>query len=166
MTWTFDERLEYASTIPSRYYFDPCVLEQEYRDVFGAIWQLAGRAEQAREPGQFLTTTVGAEPVLIVRGNDGVLRAMSNVCRHRAGPVARGEGKRPVLQCGYHGWTYSLDGRLLATPEFEGAASFDKSSCVLPQFRIETWLGLLFVNLDRDAAPLAETYGEMHAEMN
>ncbi|HJW95135.1 MAG TPA: SRPBCC family protein [Thermoanaerobaculia bacterium] len=157
MTWTFDERLEYASTIPSRYYFDPCVLEQEYRDVFGAIWQLAGRAEQAREPGQFFTTTVGAEPVLIVRGNDGVLRAMSNVCRHRAGPVAKGEGKRPVLQCGYHGWTYNLDGTLFRTPEFEGVQNFGKPC--LPQFRIEEWSDLLFVSISHEVPALSEFLG-------
>src|SRR3954454_13653802 len=161
MTWTFDERLEYASTIPSRYYFDPCVLEQEYRDVFGAIWQLAGRAEQAREPGQFFTTTVGAEPVLIVRGNDGVLRAMSNVCRHRAGPVAKGEGKRPVLQCGYHGWTYGLDGALLQTPEMAGIECFDRGDFSLPRFRVEIWNELVFVNLNRDAAPLSDFLGDV-----
>src|SRR5947209_18571251 len=154
MTWSFDSRLEFASTIPSRYYFDASVLQQELRDVFGATWQLAGRAEQVREAGQFFTTTIGAEPVLIVRGNDGVLRAMSNVCRHRAGPVAKGEGKRPVLQCGYHGWTYSLDGRLLKTPEFENVQDFDPASCVLPQFRVETWLNLVFVILDPRQASL------------
>ncbi len=83
-----------------------------------------------------------------MRGSDGVLRAMSNVCRHRAGPVAKGEGKRPVLQCGYHGWTYSLEGRLLSTPEMDGIQSFDRAACVLPQFRVEEWNELLFVAID------------------
>jgi choline monooxygenase len=100
-----DPRLAHASTIESRYYTDPAVLALEHRNVFGRTWQLAGRASQVREPGQYFTTTIGSEPVLVVRGNDGELRAMSNVCRHRAGPIASGEGKRPVLQCGYHGWT-------------------------------------------------------------
>src|SRR6185436_9407399 len=107
-----DPRLAHASTIPSRFYTDPHVLDEEQRRIFATTWQLAGRVEQVRGSGQFFTTTIANEPLLIVRGNDGVLRAMSNVCRHRAGPVARGEGKRPVLQCGYHGWTYSLEGRL------------------------------------------------------
>ncbi len=106
-----DPRLEYASTLSSRHYLEPSVLRDENRTVFGKTWLLAGRADQVREAGQFFTATIGDEPVLVVRGADGVLRAMSNVCRHRAGPVATGEGKRPVLQCGYHGWTYSLDGR-------------------------------------------------------
>src|SRR5213082_962598 len=112
MTWHFEPQLERASTIPARFYTDPSVLGDENRSIFARTWQLAGRAEQIAEPGQFFTTTIAEEPLLIVCGNDGVIRAMSNVCRHRAGPVARGEGKRPVLQCGYHGWTYALDGQL------------------------------------------------------
>jgi phenylpropionate dioxygenase-like ring-hydroxylating dioxygenase large terminal subunit len=143
-----DPRLEFAATLPSRFYFDASVLAEENRHVFGRTWQLAGQAAQVREAGQFFTTTIGDEPVLVVRGSDGVLRAMSNVCRHRAGPIARGEGKRPVLQCGYHGWTYSLDGRLKVTPEFEGVQDFDRASCVLPQFQVEIWNELVFVNLD------------------
>jgi choline monooxygenase len=166
MSWKFDPRLEHASTIPARYYTDAAVVAEENRTIFARTWQLAGRAEQVAEPGQFFTTVVADEPLLVVRGNDGVVRAMSNVCRHRAGPVARGEGKRPVLQCGYHGWTYSLDGRLLKTPEFDGVAGFDVASCALPQFRVESWLGLLFVNLDPDAPPLAEVYGDLFHEMN
>ena len=160
-----DPRLEYASTLPSRYYFDAGVLAAENRNLFGRTWQLVGNAAQVREPGQFFTTVVAGEPLLIVRGNDGVLRAMSNVCRHRAGPIARGEGKRPVLQCGYHGWTYSLDGRLMNTPEFEGVRDFDRASCVLPQFRVEVWNELLFVNLDREAESLVSFLGELLQDM-
>ncbi|HEX7832547.1 MAG TPA: Rieske 2Fe-2S domain-containing protein, partial [Thermoanaerobaculia bacterium] len=91
-----DSRLEYASTLPSRFYIDAQVLADEQRNVFARTWQLVGHASQVSETGQFFTTTVADEPLLIVRGNDGVVRAMSNVCRHRAGPIAKGEGKRPV----------------------------------------------------------------------
>jgi len=161
MSWQFDPRLEYASTLPSRYYFDPAVLDAEQRSVFSKTWQLAGRAEQVREAGQYLTATIGGEPVLVVRGSDGELRAMSNVCRHRAGPVAKGEGRRPVLQCGYHGWTYALDGRLLTTPEFDGVQCFDRSEVRLPQFRAEVWGELLFVAIDPAVPPLLEYLGGM-----
>lgn len=160
-----DPRLEYASTLASRQYLDPAVLGEENRAVFGRTWQLAGRADQVREPGQYFTLTIGEEPVLVVRGSDGVLRAMSNVCRHRAGPVARGEGKRPVLQCGYHGWTYSLDGRLARTPEFDGVQGFDRASCALPEFGVDIWNQLVFVNLDRASESLPEFLGELLADM-
>ncbi|MGZ5445910.1 MAG: aromatic ring-hydroxylating oxygenase subunit alpha [Thermoanaerobaculia bacterium] len=160
-----DPRLEVATTLPSRFYFDADVLAEENRNVFGRTWQLAGNAAQVRENGQYFTTTIGDEPVLVVRGNDGVLRAMSNVCRHRAGPIARGEGKRPVLQCGYHGWTYALDGRLAVTPEFDGVQDFDRASCVLPQFQVEIWNELVFVHLDPRAESLPAFLGELLDDM-
>jgi len=160
-----DPRLEYASTLPSSAYIDGAVLAGENRSIFARTWQLAGNAAQVREPGQYFTAVIAEEPVLVVRGNDGVLRAMTNVCRHRAGPIARGEGKRPVLQCGYHGWTYSLDGRLAVTPEFDGVANFDRASCVLPQFRVEIWNELVFVNLDPHAESLIEFLGELLQDM-
>ncbi|HET7434402.1 MAG TPA: SRPBCC family protein [Thermoanaerobaculia bacterium] len=160
-----DARLSHAATLPSRFYLDADVLRDENRHVFGKTWQLAGRAEQVREPGQYFTTNIAGEPLLVVRGTDGELRAMSNVCRHRAGPVARGEGKRPVLQCRYHGWTYATDGRLLTQPEFDGVAEFDRASCVLPPFRVEVWNELVFVNLDRNAESLSSFFGELLSDM-
>ncbi|HEX2835495.1 MAG TPA: SRPBCC family protein [Thermoanaerobaculia bacterium] len=160
-----DPRLEYASTLPSRFYIDPAVLADEERNVFARTWQLVGHLSQVREPGQFFTTNIAGEPLLIVRGNDHEIRALSNVCRHRAGPIASGEGKRPVLQCGYHGWTYALDGKLAVTPEFDGVQNFDKASCRLPQFRIEMWNDLLFVNLDPGADSLVTFLGELLADM-
>ena len=159
--YRFDTRLARASTLPSRYYVDPAVLAAEERSVFAKTWQLAGRAEQVREPGSYFTANVGGEPLLIVRGADGELRAMSNVCRHRAGPVAKGEGKRPVLQCGYHGWTYGLDGRLLKTPEMQGIDCFDQREMALPEFRAGVWNELVFVNLHPSAPPLREFLGDL-----
>ena len=160
-----DPRLEHASTLPSRYYIDAGIVSTELRRVFGRTWQLVGRAEQVRESGQYFTTKVGEEPVLVVRGADGVLRAMTNVCRHRAGPIAAGEGRRPVLQCGYHGWTYWLDGRLKNTPEFDGVADFDRGTCTLPQYQVGIWNELVFVNLDPTAESLADFFSELVADM-
>lgn len=165
MTYRFDPRLSFASTIPAGYYSDPAVLEAENQNVFGRTWQLAGRADQVAQNGSYFTTVVGGEPVLVARGSDGTVRAMSNVCRHRAGPVAKGEGKKPVLQCGYHGWTYSLEGRLLGTPEMGGIECFDRADVALPQFRVEEWNGLLFVNLDPGAPSLDEFLGDLVDEM-
>jgi choline monooxygenase len=159
--YQFDPRLAFARTIPSHYYFDQAVLDAENRNIFARTWLLAGRADQVRDAGQFFTTTIADEPLLIVRGADGELRALSNVCRHRAGPVASGEGKRPVLQCGYHGWTYGLDGRLLQTPEMAGIECFDRADFSLPRFRVEVWNELVFVNLDPAAAPLDDFLGDL-----
>jgi choline monooxygenase len=159
--YDFEERLERAATPPASWYTDARVLAEERVKVFGRTWQLAGRAELAAEPGQFFTCEVGGEPVVVVRDAGGLLRAFSNVCRHRAGPVAEGRGRRKSFQCGYHGWTYGLDGRLLGTPEFEGVECWDRAANGLPEFRAEAWGPLVFVNLDAGAAPLAETLGDL-----
>ncbi len=161
MTYRFEPRLSLASTIPSNYYNDAAVLAAENRSIFARTWQLAGHEEQVRQRGQYFTATVADEPVLIVRGDDDEVRAMSNVCRHRAGPVAKGAGKRTSLQCGYHGWTYGLDGTLRAAPEMEGIECWDKQSVALPRFRVESWNGLLFVNLDPACAPLRDFLGDL-----
>ncbi len=159
--YDFEERLAAASTIPSGWYTDARVLEEEKRKVLARTWQLVGRAEQVAEPGQYFTTTIADEPLIVARGADEVLRAFSNVCRHRAGPVAEGSGCAKNFRCGYHGWTYSLDGALAATREFEGVENFSREDTCLPQFRVETWGALIFVNLYSRSAPLMEFLEDM-----
>src|SRR6266550_725359 len=163
MSYRFEPQLSRASTIPSTYYNDPAVRSHENRSIFARTWQLAGHVEQVRERGQFFTTTIADEPLLIVRGDDNAVRALSNVCRHRAGPVAKGSGKRPALQCGYHGWTYALDGTLRTAPEMDGIECWDRQSIALPRFRIDSWNGLLFVNLDPAAPALLHFLGDLGA---
>src|SRR5215813_10016533 len=155
-TLTVDPRIERAATLPSAAYNDPAVLELEKRSVFGRSWNLIGRLDQTREPGDFFTATIADEPVIVVRDKSGSLRAFSNVCRHRAGPVAAGEGNRKSFQCGYHGWTYSLDGRLSTTPEFDGVECFSKEGVCLPEFNVDTWGPLVFANLSSGGPSLLE----------
>ena len=156
-----DERLERAGTIPSWCYTDPAAASAERDGIFARTWQLVGREEQVAAPGSYFTAEIAGEPLLVVRGGDRRLRALSNVCRHRAGPVAKGEGSCGAFRCGYHGWSYALDGRLSNTPEFEGVEDFEKSSVRLPEFRVETWLGLVFANLDAGAPSLRDTLGDL-----
>ncbi len=151
--------LSTASTIPSSWYLDSEMLETERLTVFSATWQLAARLDQLAEPGSFVTTEIAGEPVLLARGRDGELRAMSNVCRHRAGPVAAGSGTCRSFRCGYHGWMYGLDGKLLATREFEGVERFDKADHRLPQWQVDSWGPLVFVKLDQEGPSLEETFG-------
>ncbi len=163
--FSFDQRLEFATTLPSHWYSDMAILEQEKDKIFSHTWQLIGRAEQVAQPGQYLTAIIGDEPIIVAHGMDGRLRALSNVCRHRAGPVATGAGQSEVFQCGYHGWTYALDGRLMATPEFGGVQCFRKEAHCLPEFRVETWNALIFVNLNQHCAPLCETLEDLPARL-
>ena len=160
----FEPDLSIAETLPSAAYFDPETFSREQERIFSRTWQLVGPAAAASVPGDYFACDVGREPLVVARGEDGVRRALSNVCRHRAGPVARGAGRAAALRCGYHGWTYGLDGALRAAPEWDGVRSFDRVACRLPEFRLEDWRGMLFVNLDPEAASLAETLAPIAAE--
>lgn len=159
--YQFEPRLGQAATIPSDWYYRREVLDAEFQHVFGRTWQLAGHAGAVVSPGGYFTTTVGQEPVVVARGADGGLRAFSSVCRHRAGPVASGAGTGRNLRCGYHGWTYGLDGRLLAAPEFDGVEGWCKEEQILPPFQVDIWNNLIFVNPDLEARSLTETFAEL-----
>lgn len=156
MNFEFDERLERASTLPSRLYFDRTTFEAEKRAIFYRTWQMVGRLEQLPEEGSYFTCDVVDEPLIIARDQRGELRGFHNVCRHRAGPVAEGAGCRSSLQCRYHGWTYSLDGKLIGTPEFDGVECFSREENGLRPVKVEAWEQFIFVSLDESAPPLAQ----------
>jgi len=162
----FDPHLPSARTLPSTYYIDPSVLEVERDTVFSHSWQLAGRRDQVVTPGSYFTTAIGREPLLVVHGHDGTIRALSNVCRHRAGPVAEGAGTRARFRCGYHGWSYSSNGCLLQAPEFAGVEEFELDKVRLPEFRLEIWNDLLFVNLSAGGPSLTEALGDLPSRMS
>ena len=152
--------LEHASTIPAAWYVDERIAELERQTVFGGTWQVVARVDQLQQPGQFVTTEVAGEPLVVVRGGDNQLRAFYNVCRHHAAAVVTEEqGTASILRCPYHGWSYGLDGSLKGAPEFEGVCGFDRSQNGLVPVRVETWEQFVFVNLDPKAAPLADFLG-------
>jgi len=148
-------------TLPAEVYLDPALLEREKQDLLGKTWQIVGRRDQVANTGDYFTTKLLGEPLLIVRGSDEVLRGFYNVCRHRAGPPAEGCGSRKVFRCGYHGWTYSLDGRLLNSPEMEGTANFDHSQFGLQPVSIGEWGAWVLVNLDEHASALLPSLREL-----
>jgi choline monooxygenase len=151
-----------ASTIPAPWYTDPRIAELERHTVFSRNWLAIGRIDQLAHPGQFLTATVAGEPIVAVRGHDGVLRAFYNVCRHHAAAVVTDPcGQASILHCPYHGWNYGLDGSLKGTPEFEGVKNFDRKQNGLVPINVEIWEQFLFVNLDPAAPPLANFLGSL-----
>lgn len=164
--------LECAETLASRFYTDPSILTLEKERVFRRTWQLVGTLSQPcgerngvprtiADPETYLTFDLAGEPIVVVRDKAGILRAFSNVCRHRAGPIAEGSGCKNVLNCGYHGWTYTLDGRLIGTPEIDAVEFFDRSTMGMLPLRCETWEQFIFVNFSTDAPPLAEYLGNI-----
>ncbi len=154
--------LSEASTIPALFYVDKRIAELEARSVFSQTWQLVGRADQVEKPGRFVTTSVAGEPIVVVRGNDGVLRGFFNVCRHHAAAVVTEAcGQASLLHCPYHGWNYGLDGSLKGMPEFDGVKNFDRQKNGLVPVKADTWEKFIFVNLDPDAAPLSDFLGRL-----
>src|SRR5581483_2495879 len=127
---SYDDRapLSSASTIPAAWYTDPRIAELERLNVFSKTWQLVARTDQLQNAGDFVTTRLAGEPIVVVRGSDGDLRAFFNVCRHHAAAVVTQScGRASILQCPYHGWKYGLDGSLKGMPEFEGVENFERA---------------------------------------
>ncbi len=146
-----------ARTIPSAWYFDPEIFALECRAVFGGSWQFAARLDQLREVGSFVTIDIAGEPILVVLDDQGILRAMHNVCRHRAAQVINEpEGKISKLRCRYHGWTYDLSGRLRGTPEFDGVQDFCKEEEGLPPLAVDTCGPFVFVHQGTPKQSLAD----------
>jgi choline monooxygenase len=146
-----------STPLDPRLYVDPDGMAREQQAIFARTWQLAGHVADVAEPGRFVTAQVGGESALVVRGEDRELRAFRNVCRHRAARLREGRGDcGKAIRCPYHGWTYRTDGRLIGVPEGRGFPALDKDALALMPARVETFAGLVFVNLDVDAQPLAE----------
>ncbi|HEX3819988.1 MAG TPA: aromatic ring-hydroxylating dioxygenase subunit alpha [Candidatus Sulfotelmatobacter sp.] len=159
-----DSDIAKAWTLPSSLYTDASVYALEKEKIFSRTWQVVGHANRVANPGDYFTIELLGEPLLIVRGADNKLRGFYNVCRHRAGPPAEGCGSRKLFRCGYHGWTYDLDGSLISATEIEGVEGFRPEDFALASVRTEEWFNFVFVNLDPDAPALVETLGELRQQ--
>src|SRR5947199_1254334 len=158
-------RLDRASTIPSAWYTDERVFELEKQTVFSRSWQFAARADQLRAPGDFVTTEIAGEPIVIVRGNDNVVRGFFNVCRHHAAAVmTEPAGNAPQMRCPYHGWTYSLEGELKGTPDFNDVCNFNRAENGLLPIEIAIWEQWVFARIEKassDAITLEHFVGDL-----
>jgi choline monooxygenase len=138
-----------ASTIPAAWYTDESLYQLEARTVFARSWQLVCRIEQVKDPGQYVTGEIAGEPIVVVRGGDGLLRGFFNVCRHHAAAVmTEPEGNANQLRCPYHGWTYSLAGELKGTPDFAGVCDFDRSANSLLPVDTAVWEQWVFARVE------------------
>ena len=144
-----------AETLPPECYTDDYFYAFEKEAVFNHEWLCVGREDWVREPGGFFNTSLIDEPILVVRDKDGMVKAMSSVCQHRAMLVSEGHGNARGFVCPYHHWTYGLDGSLVSAPAMGKTCDFDKDEYRLPEFKVEIWLGFIFINFDYDAPPLA-----------
>ena len=156
-----NRHLATASTPPSSWYTDSSVFELEQPTVFSHTWQFIGRSEQVRDPGQYISCEIAGEPILVVRGNDAILRGFFNVCRHHAAAViTQSEGTAQSLRCPYHGWTYDLQGALVLAPEFGGVADFNRFANSLVPIEIAVCKNWVFAKLDQGNPSLQDFFGK------
>ena len=146
-----------ADTLPPVIYTSEEFLEFERRAIFDHEWVCVGLASRVPDPGDWFTVDVNEERLIITRDKEGVVRALSSVCQHRAQAICEGSVTSTTFKCPYHHWIYGHDGRLLGAPAMEKTENFDKKDWGLPSVLVEVWQGFVFVNFDADADPLAPT---------
>ena len=144
-----------ARSLPAGFYTSEAFLELEREEIFRKEWVCLGQVAEIPKRGDYFTTQLLDEPLIVVRGQDKQVRVLSNVCRHRSSVIAEGKGNNKHFVCPYHAWTYANDGQLLRAPYMDQIKVFDIKNCRLPEFKTEVWHGFLYVNLDGKAKPLA-----------
>ncbi len=152
-------------TTPASRYFDREFQEIELARVFRRAWTVAGPASKVSEPGAHFVLDELGESILVIRDDQGQVRAFHNTCRHRGTRLACKPGRAPHLRCPYHGWIYSHDGRLREVPEGGGFENLNRAALDLLPVRAEVWAGQVWINLDPTAPALAETLGGIDREV-
>jgi choline monooxygenase len=155
-----------ALTAPAAVYVDPARYASERTNIFGRSWLFMAHESELARQGDAVSAIIAGYPLLVVKTTEG-LKAFHNVCRHRAGPLFtedRGNCGN-ALTCKYHGWTYTLDGRLRSARDFGVAPGFDVRDFGLYEVAVQTWRGLVFVNAGRDVPSLAELLAPLAAKL-
>ncbi len=142
-------------TLPGSGYTDPAVFAAEQEHIFEAMWFAAVRAGDLDARGAWRTAIVGRESVLVLRDRAGAVRAFLNVCRHRGSRLCTVESgqTRRTLRCGYHAWTYGLDGALVSAPNMATMPDLDRSALGLTPVHVREWLGYVWVCLASEPPP-------------
>jgi choline monooxygenase len=151
-----------ASTLHASRYRGREQFERERAGIFTSTWLCVGHASQLEAPRSYVAVDCVGYPVLVTRQVDGSIRGFHNVCPHRAGPLAHdGVGTASAFVCRYHGWVFEIDGALRGARDFGEPGP---EGCRLFDVRTDVWRGLVFVNIDGQAPPLAEALGGFAAQ--
>lgn len=156
-------------------YTDPEIFRLEQQNIFETMWNCVIRADALPSAGEWKTITVGREEIIVVRTRKAGIQAYYNVCRHRGMRVCTtGEGKNKTLQCGYHAWTYALEGDLVAAPNLTSMPDVNRQEYGLKPVHVREWLGYVWVCLADEPPSFEETvlgevrtrFGEVHSIEN
>lgn len=145
-----DENPALAQTLPAHFYHSPEVFEEEYKQVFFKSWHYVCHESEVENSGSYVTTKIRDQRFFVIRGKDGQLRAFANVCPHRGHILLEGSGKRNIIVCPYHAWSFDQEGAL-KVPGCAGFEGINYSEFGLTELRLEVFLGFVFINMDPDA---------------
>jgi phenylpropionate dioxygenase-like ring-hydroxylating dioxygenase large terminal subunit len=149
-----------AGTLPPACYADPALFRWEQESLFRRTWVGVGRVDRWAAPGDYSALDIGGAPIIVLRDNEGALRAFANTCRHRGSKLLEGDGNCGTIRCPFHRWTYALDGRLLMAPRMDKTENFALEEHGLIPLRADACQGFAFVCFDDDVEPLADWLGD------
>jgi Rieske 2Fe-2S family protein len=152
-----------AQTMPGEYYTSPEIFAEELERIFARSWICVGRTSRLAQPGDFFVKVVAGESLIFLRDRSGGLRAFFNVCRHRGTRLCSEESGHlsETIQCQYHAWTYTTDGKLIGAPHMGDVAGFNKADYPLHQAALAEWEGFIFVNIAREPAPFERSHSAL-----
>ncbi len=151
-----------ARTLPARFYVDPALFALEEERIHRAMWNAVCPAAELRNPGDYRLAEIAGDSLIVLRDEDGALRALHNVCRHRGTRMLEAESGclgAGSIQCPYHAWTYDLGGRLRRAPHMERVEGFSEADYPLVPAACGTWGGMVFVRVADDGPSLPEQLG-------
>lgn len=155
-----------AKSLPTWCYTSESFYQREVERVLRKSWHLVGRTDEIPKVGDFRVFDLCGESVIVVRGDNGAVRAFANTCRHRGTRLLDGDGQCRKIICPYHAWTYDLDGALFGLKGMEQTTGFERKDHALIPVRLETWGGFLFVCFSDDCEPLLEWLGDLPDEFS
>ncbi len=152
-------------TMPARYYTDAQIFDTERDAILFTSWWYVGHQSQLMKRGEFITASIDDQNVFVIVDEQQQLNAFYNVCQHRGHELLAGAGQTNMIRCPYHAWAYGLDGGLKSARNTRNVPGFDKCEFALKTVRVEVFCGMVFINLDDSAEPLATLARELEKEI-